>query len=319
MLGDHDRLVQALTNLVSNAVKFSPEGEEVMLVARTDDDGVRLEVRDRGRGIPPEHLESIFDRFEQVDASDARELGGTGLGLTIARSIVDQHGGRIWAESTLGEGATFVIALPRAAHRGERAADADRAAGGARHRRRRRGARALARDARARRATGRRRSSIPGPFTAVLVAGDPVDAAGPLAALRARPQTAGVPLVFVGRQNDDELSRRSRRPSPRSSRTACSSSRTTPTSAACSPACSSATARRSRSPAPAARRSSASTATAPDLLLLDLVLPEGDGFGVVDHLRGDEAAAADPARRLHRGRPRRRPTASACSSAARGS
>jgi signal transduction histidine kinase len=113
VLGDHDRLVQALTNLASNAVKFSPDGAEIALRACAREDEVRLEVCDRGRGIPAEHLERIFERFEQVDASDAREKGGTGLGLAIARSIAEQHGGRIWAESEPGEGATFVIALPR--------------------------------------------------------------------------------------------------------------------------------------------------------------------------------------------------------------
>jgi signal transduction histidine kinase len=113
VLGDHDRLVQALTNLAGNAVKFSPDGAEVVLRACVRDEQVRLEVADRGRGIPSEHLERIFERFEQVDASDAREKGGTGLGLAIARSIAEQHGGRIWAESEPGRGSTFVIALPR--------------------------------------------------------------------------------------------------------------------------------------------------------------------------------------------------------------
>jgi PAS domain S-box-containing protein len=111
VLGDHDRLVQALTNLAGNAVKFSPEGSEVVLRACARGDEVRLEVCDRGRGIPAEHLGRIFERFEQVDASDAREKGGTGLGLAIARSIAEQHGGRIWAESE--PGSTFAIALPR--------------------------------------------------------------------------------------------------------------------------------------------------------------------------------------------------------------
>jgi len=74
---------------------------------------VVVRVRDQGRGIPPAQLETVFDRFQQVDASDSREKGGTGLGLAIARSIVEQHGGRIWAESVEGEGATFSVALPR--------------------------------------------------------------------------------------------------------------------------------------------------------------------------------------------------------------
>ena len=113
VLGDRDRLVQAITNLAGNAIKFSPRGEAVELCSGVSGDAVRIEVRDRGRGIPAGKLERIFERFEQVDASDAREKGGTGLGLAIARTIVDQHGGRLWAESEPGEGATFVIELPR--------------------------------------------------------------------------------------------------------------------------------------------------------------------------------------------------------------
>jgi len=73
---------------------------------------VLFEVSDEGRGIPAENLDSIFGRFAQVDASDSREKGGTGLGLAICRSIVDQHGGRIWAQSEPGQGATFSFVLP---------------------------------------------------------------------------------------------------------------------------------------------------------------------------------------------------------------
>ncbi len=69
-------------------------------------------VEDNGRGIPKDKLETIFERFQQVDASDAREKGGTGLGLAIVRSIVQQHGGRVWAESDLGKGSKFWIQLP---------------------------------------------------------------------------------------------------------------------------------------------------------------------------------------------------------------
>jgi signal transduction histidine kinase len=71
-------------------------------------------VEDQGRGIPAEKLEHIFDRFQQGDASDSRALGGTGLGLALCRSIVEQHGGRIWAESTPGKGSRFLFALPAA-------------------------------------------------------------------------------------------------------------------------------------------------------------------------------------------------------------
>jgi two-component system, OmpR family, sensor histidine kinase VicK len=68
---------------------------------------VLVGVKDQGRGIPPDKLETIFGRFEQVDSSDARDKGGSGLGLAICRSIIEQHGGRIWVESTLGAGSTF--------------------------------------------------------------------------------------------------------------------------------------------------------------------------------------------------------------------
>jgi PAS domain S-box-containing protein len=109
---DPDRIVQTLTNLLSNAVKFSPQGATVWLSAERRDHEFLFQVRDEGRGIPPDKLEKIFERFEQVDASDSREKGGTGLGLAICRSIVQQHGGRIWVESTLGKGSSFFVALP---------------------------------------------------------------------------------------------------------------------------------------------------------------------------------------------------------------
>ncbi len=109
---DPDRVEQTLTNLLSNAIKFSSPGGTVRLTARTTGSELCFQVRDQGRGIPPEHLELIFDRFQQVDGSDAREKEGTGLGLAICRTIVEQHGGRIWAESEPGAGATMTITLP---------------------------------------------------------------------------------------------------------------------------------------------------------------------------------------------------------------
>jgi PAS domain S-box-containing protein len=122
---DPDRIEQTFTNLLSNAIKFSSPGGAVRLVTRTTGSGLRVEVRDEGRGIPPEHLELIFDRFQQVDSSDARQMGGTGLGLAICRTIVEQHGGRIWAESELGVGATLVVTLPVLAPGAAAAADGD--------------------------------------------------------------------------------------------------------------------------------------------------------------------------------------------------
>ena len=110
---DPDRVLQTLTNLISNAIKFSPPGTEIHLRSRRiDANEAEIQVRDQGRGIPEDKLESIFERFHQVDASDSRTMGGTGLGLAICRSIVNQHGGRIWATSTLGKGSTFHFTLP---------------------------------------------------------------------------------------------------------------------------------------------------------------------------------------------------------------
>jgi PAS domain S-box-containing protein len=111
---DPDRIMQTITNLVSNAIKFSPRGSSISLIAtQAGDDEARIEVRDTGRGIPEDRLEQIFDRFQQIDASDSRQMGGTGLGLAICKSIVQQHGGRIWATSKPGEGSSFFFTLPR--------------------------------------------------------------------------------------------------------------------------------------------------------------------------------------------------------------
>src|SRR4051794_10315434 len=111
---DVDRIQQTLTNLISNAIKFSSRGDEVRVTAQGLPDAVVFGVADRGRGVPADKHEQIFERFGQVDASDAREKGGTGLGLPIARSIVEQHGGRIWVDSEAGRGATFWFTLPAA-------------------------------------------------------------------------------------------------------------------------------------------------------------------------------------------------------------
>jgi len=111
--GDPDRLVQVFTNLLSNAIKFSPQGGATVWVESEVLEGeLIIRVRDEGRGIPAQMLESIFDRFKQVEENDAREKGGSGLGLAICRGIVLQHDGQIWAESTVGAGTTMCVALP---------------------------------------------------------------------------------------------------------------------------------------------------------------------------------------------------------------
>ena len=113
ILVDSDYIVQALTNLLSNAIKFSTTDGTVWLNAESKSNlEVLFSVRDQGQGIPSDKLESIFERFQQVDSSDSRRKGGTGLGLTICRKIIEQHEGKIWAESILGEGSTFSFTLP---------------------------------------------------------------------------------------------------------------------------------------------------------------------------------------------------------------
>jgi diguanylate cyclase (GGDEF)-like protein/PAS domain S-box-containing protein len=156
---DPDRIIQTLTNLLSNAIKFSPQNSTVWLNVALREQGtgnreqetegssapylpispspssspplpsllpaprdLLMTVQDQGRGIPADKLETIFERFQQVDASDSRNHDGTGLGLAICRSIVQQHGGEIWATSTLGKGSTFYFTLP-ILHKGDLSAD----------------------------------------------------------------------------------------------------------------------------------------------------------------------------------------------------
>jgi PAS domain S-box-containing protein len=115
VLADEERVLQVLGELIGNAIKFSPPETTIRLVAqRFGKDEICFIVEDQGRGIPPEKLEHIFDRFQQGDSSDTRALGGTGLGLALCRSIVEQHGGRIWAESTPDKGSRFLFTLPAA-------------------------------------------------------------------------------------------------------------------------------------------------------------------------------------------------------------
>jgi signal transduction histidine kinase len=110
--GDETRLHQVLTNLISNAVKYSPKGSLVSLGARSDADSLTFWVRDEGQGIPLELLERIFDRFYRLDNTDRRLVGGTGLGLALVKEIVSAHNGRVWVESEPGKGSTFYVSLP---------------------------------------------------------------------------------------------------------------------------------------------------------------------------------------------------------------
>ncbi len=122
LYADKDRLIQVLINLLSNAIKFSPSDSQITLAVKTfmSTELTPLEsifvtqfsISDQGRGIPHQKLEAIFEPFQQVDASDSREKGGTGLGLAICRNIIEQHYGRIWVKSTLGQGSTFYFMIP---------------------------------------------------------------------------------------------------------------------------------------------------------------------------------------------------------------
>ncbi|HSA79432.1 MAG TPA: GAF domain-containing protein, partial [Geminicoccaceae bacterium] len=119
--GDERRLTQVLMNLVSNAIKFTEAGA-VSIRAKVEDGNFLIAVSDTGIGIATEDQERVFEEFKQVDSSSTRKKGGTGLGLAIARRIVELHGGRIWVESTLGEGTTFYFTLPLRAGEREEAA-----------------------------------------------------------------------------------------------------------------------------------------------------------------------------------------------------
>ncbi len=116
--GDEDRLGQVLVNLLHNAVKFSPNGGDIIVGVREEDGKVRVWVRDPGVGVPRADLGRIFERFYKVDRARVRGRGGTGLGLSIARHVVDSHAGRIWAESEEGSGSTFVFTVPLAPRSG---------------------------------------------------------------------------------------------------------------------------------------------------------------------------------------------------------
>ena len=111
LIADKDRIEQVLANLLSNAIRYSPEGGPIEVDAETTGDGVHIQVRDRGLGIPREHQQLVFERFGRAHGT---AFGGLGLGLAISKGIVERHGGRIWVESTgrPGEGSVFHVKLP---------------------------------------------------------------------------------------------------------------------------------------------------------------------------------------------------------------
>src|SRR5262249_29930894 len=114
MLGDSTRLQQVVWNLLTNAVKFTPEGGHVELRMEGAADNIRITVSDNGKGIEPAFLPFVFDRFRQADSSSARRVGGLGLGLPVVEHVLEWHGGTIPAASEgVGRGSTFTVTLPR--------------------------------------------------------------------------------------------------------------------------------------------------------------------------------------------------------------
>jgi len=120
---DKDMMEQVLQNIISNAIKYTPEGGHIVVAVAQEKGAVRISVKDDGIGIPPEALPRIFERFYRVDKARSRAMGSTGLGLAITRQIVEEHGGLISVDSTVGEGTTMTLSLPLAFNRGVRIVD----------------------------------------------------------------------------------------------------------------------------------------------------------------------------------------------------
>ncbi len=122
--GDEDKLLRTLVNLLSNAIKFTPDGGTITVTAqliplalrRTLGEGVLLTVQDTGEGIPREAFERVFEKFGQVETRKAGRKMSSGLGLTFCKMVVEAHGGRIWVESEVGQGATFFLSIPAPHH-----------------------------------------------------------------------------------------------------------------------------------------------------------------------------------------------------------
>jgi signal transduction histidine kinase len=109
---DKDKVRQIFTNILSNALKYTPDGGTIEMTSSTDGRGVRISVKDTGIGISPADLPFIFERFYRADTSRSRATGGSGIGLAIAKSLTEAHGGRIQARSEPGKGSEFIVVLP---------------------------------------------------------------------------------------------------------------------------------------------------------------------------------------------------------------
>ena len=112
--GDGERILQILRNLLRNGVAYTPHGGEIRTTAVIRPTELEISISDTGQGIDPEHLPHLFDRFYRADKSRNRATGGTGLGLAITKALLELQNGRIWVNSTLGQGTTFTFTLPRA-------------------------------------------------------------------------------------------------------------------------------------------------------------------------------------------------------------
>lgn len=115
---DKDKIIQVLDNIISNAIKYSPEGGEIVVKVVEEKHQLLTKISDEGVGIPEEKLDKIFDRFYRADKARSRQLGGTGLGLAIAKDLIEAHDGEVWAESKENEGTMITFRLPLMQKRG---------------------------------------------------------------------------------------------------------------------------------------------------------------------------------------------------------
>jgi two-component system phosphate regulon sensor histidine kinase PhoR len=113
LIGDSEKLTGVVSNLIDNAIKYTPEGGAIRVETASTDHGIEMTVRDTGIGIPPKDISRIFERFYRVDRARSRQLGGTGLGLSIVKHVVDAHGGKVRVVSIPGKGTVFSVFLPR--------------------------------------------------------------------------------------------------------------------------------------------------------------------------------------------------------------